>query len=66
MELNDRVTRNNNTLHIPLCSTTTGQTSFRYRAVKLWNGLDEDLKKLPLTSFKIKLKRSMLSQYFDM
>ena len=39
-ELNSRVTRNNEALHIPLCSTTTGQRSFRYRAAGLWNSLD--------------------------
>ena len=39
MERSNRVTRNNEALHIPLCSTTTGQRSFRYRTVGLWNGL---------------------------
>ena len=34
-ELNNRATRNNEALHIPLFSTTTEQRSFRYRAVGL-------------------------------
>ena len=64
-ELNNRFTRNNEALHIPLCSTTTGQRSFRYRAVGLWNSLENDLKKLPLVTFKTKLKEFLLNRYFS-
>jgi hypothetical protein len=64
-ELNNRATRNNEALHIPLFSTTTGQRSFRYRAVGLWNSLDNELKKLPLATFKIKLKEFLLNRYFE-
>ena len=63
-ELNNRATRNNEAPQIPLfnpISTATGQISFRYRAVGLWNSLDNELKKLPLVTFKIKLK----SRYFE-
>ena len=65
MERSNRVTRNNEALHIPLCSTTTGQRSFRYRTVGLWNGLKNDLKKLPLTAFKTKLKEFLFNRYFE-
>jgi hypothetical protein len=44
---------------------TTGQRSFRYRAVGLWNSLDNELKKLPLETFKIKLKEFLLNRYFE-
>ena len=64
-ELNNRATRNNEALHIPLFSTATGQRSFRYRAVGLWNSLDNKLKKLPLATFEIKLKEFLLSRYFE-
>ena len=64
-ELNNHGTRNNEALHIPLFSTATGQRSFRYRAVGLWNSLDNELKKLPLATFKIKLKELLLSRYFE-
>ena len=64
-ELNNRATRNNEALHIPLFSTTTGRRSFRYRAVGLWNSLDNELKKLPLATFKIKLKEFLLNRYFE-
>ena len=39
-----RVTRNSQQLNIPLFRTATGQRSFQYRAVSLWNSLDKDLK----------------------
>ena len=52
-ELNNRVTTNNEALHIPLCLNTTGQRS-----------LDNDLKKLPLVTFKTKLKEFFLNRYF--
>ena len=64
-ELNEYATRNSDSQNIPLFSTTTGQKIFRYRAAKLWNSLNEELKKLPLTTFKINLKRSMLKKYFE-
>ena len=39
-----RMTRNSQQLNIPLFRTATGQRSFQYRAVSLWNSLDKDLK----------------------
>jgi hypothetical protein len=44
VELHHRVTRNRELLHIPLCKTVSGQRSFRFRAVRLWNSLDNELK----------------------
>ena len=38
-----RVTRNSQQLNIPLFRTATGQRSFQYRAVSLWNSLDKEL-----------------------
>ena len=60
-EIHDLNTRNNKALHIPQHKTVSGQRTFYYRAVKLWNDLDEDLKKLPWKSFKTKLKNKMLN-----
>ena len=39
--VHDRPTRNNNKLQIPLYKTFSGQRTFAYRAVSLWNSLDE-------------------------
>jgi hypothetical protein len=44
-EIHDLNTRNNKALQIPQHKTVSGQRTFYYRAVKLWNDLDEDLKK---------------------
>ena len=60
-EIHDLNTRNNKALHIPQYKAVSGQRTFYYRAVKLWNDLDEDLKKLPWKRFKIELKRKMLN-----
>ena len=64
-ELNEYATRNSDLLYIPPFSTTTGKRSFRYRAAKLKNSLDEELKKLSVTTFKINLKRSMFKKFFE-
>ena len=40
----NRTTRNNEKFEIPLFRSATGQRTFAYRAVSLWNTLDEDLR----------------------
>jgi hypothetical protein len=44
-EIHDLNTRNNKALHIRQHKTVSGQRNFYYRVVRLWNDLDEDLKK---------------------
>ena len=39
-------TRHNNELDIPKFQTTTGQKIFHFRAFKLWNSLDDDIKSI--------------------
>jgi hypothetical protein len=39
-------TRNNYCLNIPSYKTTAGQRTF-HRAVKIWNDIDDELKKIP-------------------
>lgn len=63
--IHDRNTRNRELLHIPLCKTKSGQRSFRYRAVNIWNNLDNELKQLTLRAFKKTLKSNMLRSYFN-
>ena len=43
-EIHDLNTRNNKALHIPQHKTVSGQRTFYYRAVKLWNDLMKTLK----------------------
>ena len=42
--VHNRTTRNNEKFEIPLFRSATGQRTFAYRAVSLWNTLDEDLR----------------------
>ena len=56
-----RTTRNSQMLHIPLYRTATGQRTFYFRTVKLWNSLDNAYKLKPtLTDFKHCLKKDLL------
>lgn len=55
-------TRNRNDLSIPMFQTSTGQRSFHYRAVKLWNNLDNTLKSIKnIKLFKVELKKHLLN-----
>ena len=62
-QLHDIVTRNKESLHIPLCNIASGQRTFRFRAVKLWNNLDNELKRLPFGPFKKKIKTNMVDHF---
>ena len=42
-QIHERVTRNNDTLNVPFYRTATGQRSFLFRAVKLWNDLPDNV-----------------------
>ena len=60
-----RTMRNSQMLNIPLYKTATGQRTFYFRTVKLWNSLDSSLKLKPtLQHFKRCLKRSLASNSF--
>jgi hypothetical protein len=57
-------TRNNYILfkYSKLYKTAAGQRTFHYRAVKIWNDIDDELKKIPeLKVFKKKLKEHLLN-----
>ena len=43
-EVSVRTTRSSQLLHIPLYKSKSGQRTFFYRAVSLWNSLDNSLK----------------------
>ena len=63
-ELHNWDTKNRELLHIPLCKIASGQRSYRYRAVGLWNSLNDELKHLSLGNFKKKLKRNMIDHNY--
>ena len=59
-----RRTRNSQMLNIPLFRTTSGQRSFYYRTVTLWNSLSNDLKLCKSVShFKRCLKLGLLRNF---
>lgn len=60
--IHEHSTRNRNDLSIPKFQTTTGQRSFHYRAVKLWNNLDNSFKSInDIKLFKVELKKHLLN-----
>ena len=63
--IHDRETRYKNNLDVPIFKTNSGQRSFKFRATKLWNDLDNKLKNInSFTVFKKKLKQNMLLNSF--
>ena len=53
------INRNFQRLNIPLCKTATGQKTFCYKSVSIWNKLDPSLKLCKSSaSFKRALKKS--------
>ena len=66
--ISGRTTRQSDHLNIPLFTSATGQKSFQYRIVKLWNDLPLKLKlKLcdTIASFKINLRKNLLSKFLN-
>ena len=62
-DIHQRSTRNSNLLQIPVFKSASGQRTFYYRGVKIWNDLDDVLKNEPsLIGFKTKLKKSILDK----
>ena len=58
-------TRNNDALQIPMCKTKSGQRSFRYRVVDIWNNLRPEFKQLTsLKAFKKELKKDILNKSY--
>ena len=61
-----RTTRSSQLLHIPLYKTKSGQRTFYYRTVSLWNSLDNDLKLCNSSSnFKRKLRAKLFAAFLS-
>ena len=62
--ISGRTTRSSSQLNIPLFKTKSGQRSFYYRTVTLWNALKPHFKlSESLTIFKRKMKSFLLNQF---
>ena len=63
-DISGRCTRNSNSLDIPFFKSATGQRTFHYRAVSLWNELPENIKcSLSISIFKHKLRKYLLENH---
>ena len=61
-----RSTRNCQKLQIPLFKTSTGQKSFIFRAVTIWNNLPQSLKlSMNFKDFKRKLRNTLLKSFLE-
>ena len=61
-QVSERTTRSSQKLNIPLFRTASGQRTFYYRTVKLWNNLESFLKLSPSVEI---FKRSLRSQLLE-
>ena len=65
-EVSNHHTRNSQQLNIPLLKTATGQRTFYYKIVSLWNSLDSSLKLCEsVDSFKRRLKTKLLHEFLS-
>ena len=65
-QISGRLTRNKQSLNIPLFKTASGQKTFYYRAVSVWNSLDQDMKLCTdFITFKKSLKKKLLNDFLD-
>ena len=65
-DIHNRPTRYHDSLDIPSFKTSSGQRTFHYRAVKIWNDLDSELKQITnLNKFKKKLKEQLIRQFHN-
>ena len=64
--ISGRATRNSQKLNIPLCKSATGQRSFYYRIVSIWNTISPTLKLSQcVSSFKRYLKLDLLKEFLS-
>ena len=65
-QVSERTTRSSKKLNIPLFRTASGQRTFYYRTVKLWNNLESFLKlSLSVKSFKRSLRSQLLDNFVN-
>ena len=63
VEVSGRSTRNSQLLNIPLFKTASGQRTFYYRIVNLWNSLDYSLKLCnSVAVFKKRLRNELIKE----
>ncbi len=59
-------TRNNKSLYLPKYNLVTGQRTLKFRGIKLWENLTNNIKEaLGIDSFKSKYKTKLISYLYD-
>ena len=51
------------TLYLPKARTNYGKWNIRFQGTKIWNSIDDSIKKLSLSQFRKKLRNEMISKY---
>ena len=65
-QISGRITRQSNDFQISKCRTATGQKSFQYRSVSIWNSLSPTAKQLSsIEHFKHYLKKHFLNIFLN-
>ena len=65
-DISGRATRNSQMLNTPLFKTASGQRTFYYRIVSIWNSMDCSLKTLEsVSAFKFNLRRRLVKDFMD-
>ncbi len=58
--------RNNKSLYLPKYNLVTGQRTFKFRGIKPWENLTNNIKEaLSVDSFKTKYKTKLISDLYD-
>ena len=66
-KVSGRATRNSQLLHISLYKSKSGQRTFFYRTVSLWNSLDDSLKLCDSSrNFKRKLRAKLFAAFLSL
>ena len=65
-EISRRTTRSSQMLNIPLFKTASGQRTFYYRTVSIWNSMDNYLRFFKSVSvFRFNMKRKLVKDFID-
>ena len=65
-QVSGRATRSSQMLNIPLFKSASGQRTFYYRIVSIWNSMDSHLKTFEsVSAFKFNLKRKLVKDFMD-
>ena len=64
--ISGRATRSSEMLNIPLFKSASGQRTFYYRIVSIWNSMDSHLKTFEsVSAFKFNVKRKLIKDFID-